>query len=321
VLRLFGAGGLAAGLHGQSGAQGFPARAVTVYSPYSAGSGPDAVLRNVGELIGPRMGQPLVVLNQPGANGWIAIQAAKKAQPDGHSLLIVDNTHFALQPHLYKKLPFDPGMDFIPVAALYSTHFFVIVSAKSEWQNIGDLLAAAKARPGAINYGSWGLGSVAHVGTSMLEAASGTQMLHAPFKEQPTLYTAVANGEIDWAFGSAATVGPLYQAKKVKLLAIAAPQRVPQYGDVPTVSESGGPAGFELKSWAALFAPRGTPIPSVEKINAEVRQAVTSPSMRERFATMGFQPWSASPAQVADAVTADSKRFLEIVKRTRISLD
>jgi tripartite-type tricarboxylate transporter receptor subunit TctC len=186
---------------------------------------------------------------------------------------------------------------------------------------VGDLLAAAKAQGGKLTYGTWGIGSVAHMGASQLEAATGTQMTHVPFKELPQLYNAVATGEVAWAFGTAATVGPLYKAKKVRLLALAAPQRLTGYTDIPTVAEAGGPAGFELKTWVALYAPKGTPKAVVDNVQAGVAKALGESDVRERFLNFGFEAWPATPAELARAAEADSKRFAEIVRTARVSLD
>src|SRR5712692_5698006 len=156
-------------------AQQFPAKPVRAIIPYSAGSGPDTVMRLVGEKLARAWGQQLVVDNRPGGNGWIAIAAAKQSPPDGYTLLQLDDTHMALQPHIYKKLPHDPAKDFDPVTSLYRTYFFVVVPVNSPWKSVTDLIAAAKAKPGALTYGSWGIGSVGHVGGAMLESATGTQ--------------------------------------------------------------------------------------------------------------------------------------------------
>lgn len=303
-------------------AQQFPNRSIRAVIPYSAGSGPDAVLRHVGEkLSGGNSAMQIVIENKPGANGWLAIESVKRAAADGYTLLEVDNTHMALQPHLYKQLPFDPIKDFEPVAPLYWTHFFIVVPANSPWKSVADLIAAAKASPGKMTYGTWGIGSVAHVGSSMLETATGTQMTHVPFKELPQLYTAVANGDVSWAFGSAATAGPLYKANKVKLLALAAPKRLAEYSDIPTVSEAGGPANFELKTWVALFGPRGMPKDVVARINARVNKALDEPDVRARLANFGFEAWHGAPEEVSKNAAADSKRFAGIVSEARISLD
>ena len=302
-------------------AQQFPGKPVKAIIPYSAGSGPDTVIRLVGEKLTRSWGQQLIVENRPGGNGWIAIDAAKKSPPDGYTLLQLDDTHMALQQHIYRKLPHDLAKDFDPVAPLYRTYFFVVVPTNSEWKSVADLVAMAKAKSGGLTYGTWGIGSVGHVGTAMLEAATGTQMTHVPFKELPQLYGAVANGEVGWAYGTAATAGPLHRANKVKFLALAAPKRLAAHPDVPTVGEAGGPANLEVKAWVGLFAPRDTPKPIIERINADVTRALAEPDVRERLAGVGFEPFSSTPAAMANAIAADSRNFAEIVKRAKIALD
>lgn len=302
-------------------AQTYPTKPVRSVAPYSPGSGPDSVMRILSERLSRTWGQQLVIDNKPGANGFIAIGDAKRAAPDGYTVLQVDNTHMSLQPHVFKQLPYDPLKDFEPVAPVYFTNFFVVVAANSPWKDVGDLIKAAKAAPGDITYGSWGIGSVAHVGAAMLEAATDTKMVHVPFKDMGNVYTSVATGDIKWAFGSAATAGPMYQAKKVKFLALAAPKRLPGYADVPTVGEAGGPAGFEVKTWVGLFAPTGTPKAAIEKINADVGKVLATSEVKDRLATFGFEPYIGPPSELTKAIERDSRTFGEVVKRAKISLD
>jgi tripartite-type tricarboxylate transporter receptor subunit TctC len=302
-------------------AQAFPAKPVRSVSPYSPGSGPDSVMRILGEKLTRSWGQQLVIDNKPGGNGFIAIGDAKRAAPDGYTVMQVDNTHMALQPHLFKQLPYDPVKDFEPVAPLYFTNFFIVVAANSPWKDVADLVKAAKAAPNDVTYGSWGNGSVAHIGAAMLEAATGTQMMHIPFKDMGQVYSSVASGDIKWAFGTAATAGPMYQAKRVKFLALAAPKRLPGFADVPTVGEAGGPANFEVQAWVGLFAPKGTQKAVIDKINADVGKVLEAPDVRERLATFGFVPYIGAPSELTKAIERDSLKFGDIVKRARISLD
>ena len=315
------AASMVAGSFTPAAAQGFPNRPIRAVMPVSAGSGPDTVVRQVGEKLARSWSQPIIVDNKPGANGWIAIGEAKRAPADGYTLVMMDNAYAALQPLLYKKLPHDIAKDMEPVAPLYTTNFFIVVAANSPYKSVADLIAAAKDKKGQMTYGSWGIGSVGHLGTSMLESATGSAMTHVPYKELPQLYTDVATGAVDWAFGSAATTGPLYRSKKVRYLAIAAPKRLAEFSDVPTVSESGGPANFELKTWVALYGPNGISKETVLKINDGVIRALAEPDSRERLAGFGFQAWNASPADIHKAADDDTRRFTGIVKQLSILLD
>ena len=168
----------------------------------------------------------------------------------------VDDTHLALQPHLYKKIPYDIAKDFDPVGTLFRASFFVVVPSTSPWRTMNDLIDAAKAEPGYVAYGSWFTGSPGHLGAAMLEAATGAQMTHVPYKQASDLYIGVGNGDVNWAFGSAASAGAMYRAGRVKYLAVAAPQRSTGYPDVPTVEEAGGPADLEL---TVVGRPAGPP--------------------------------------------------------------
>jgi len=299
----------------------YPERTVRTVLPYGAGSGPDAVMRHIGEFLSHDWGQQVVVDNKPGANGWLSIGEVKRAKPDGHTLLALDSSYLALQPHLYKDLPFDPVKDFEPVAGLYTTGFFIVVKDDSPWQSVADLIAAAQVSPGAVRYGTWGIGSVAHVGTAQFEAASNVQMLHVPFKQLSQLYVAVANGDIDWAFGSAATVDPLYRAGKVRLLAYAQAQRLATHADVPTVAESGGPTDLVVGTWVALFAPKDTTSAVVQRIQAGVAATQEQAELLQRLTAYGFQPWRADPAELASALASNTAHYATVVRRARIALD
>jgi len=302
-------------------AQPFPAKPVRIITPFPPGSGPDTVLRVVGEKLTKTWGQQVIVENRPGANGFIAMEAAKKAPADGYTLVQMDDAHMSLQPHLYKNIPYALAKDFEPVSTLFRTYFFVVVPANTSWKNMTDLVAAAKAKPGDLTYGSWFIGSPGHLGAAMLEAATGTQMVHVPFKEMSQLFSAVANNDVAWSFGSAASAGPLYRASKVKFMAVAAPKRVAGFETIPTVAEAGGPANFEVKAWVALFAPKGTPAPVIAKINQDLAKALAEPDVREKFATMGFEPFVSAPNDMPKMVEDDTRRYGDIVKRAKISIE
>ncbi|HSV78253.1 MAG TPA: tripartite tricarboxylate transporter substrate binding protein [Ramlibacter sp.] len=302
-------------------AQQYPSKPVRVIVHFSAGSGPDTVMRLVGEKLSRSWGQPVIVDNRPGANGWIGMDAVKKAPADGYTLLLSTNEQFSIQPHVFRKLAFDFDKDFEPVAPLYSTHFFVVAGAGAPWNNLSDLMAAAKARPGQVTYASWGNGSLGHLAGALLEQSVRTQMTHVAFKDLSQLYSAVITGDVAWALGSAGTTGAFHDAKKLKYLAIAAPQRLANFPDVPTVSEAGGPPNFEARALTGLFAPRGVPKAVTDRIARDVARALGEPDVREKLVGVGFVPLPGDAKSLADAIAADSRRYRDVSKQARITLD
>jgi tripartite-type tricarboxylate transporter receptor subunit TctC len=226
--------------------QEFPSRAVRVVTPFPAGSGPEVALRVVAEKLSRLWGKPVVVENKPGASGFIAIETIKRAAPDGHELLQMDNAQMTAQPFLFKKLPYDLLRDFEPVTPVFRNYFFVTVPSTSRYKNMADLAQAAKAGPGAVNYGSWFVGSPGHIGAAMLETATSSRMTHIPYKEMSQLYAAVGTQEVDWAFGSAASAGGMQRAGKLRYLAVAAPGVWPVS---PMCRQSPSPAALRGLNW------------------------------------------------------------------------
>ena len=302
-------------------AQDFPAKPVRLITPFPAGAGPEGVLRVLAEKLQRKWGKPVIVENKPGANGFIAIEAWKQGAKDGTDILQLDNVHLAAYPHLFKKLPYDANKDFELVAPLFRTYFFVAVPSGSPYKTVGDIVKDAKAHPGKLNYGSWSVGNPAHLGSALLESTTGTQMQHVVYKETSMLYAGVANGELDWALGTLATAGPMQRAGKLKFIAVTAPNRLPAFPDVPTVAESGGPAGYELTGWTTLAVPKGVPKATLDKIRKDVEQALSEPDMKERFATFGYEAFPATQEQFASFIAAESKKYGDVVARAKIALD
>jgi tripartite-type tricarboxylate transporter receptor subunit TctC len=302
-------------------AETFPSRTVRLISPFPAGSGPDAVSRLLGERLGKEWGQAVIVDPRPGGNGFIAMEAGKRAAANGHELIVADVGHLAINPGLFKKMPYDPRRDFVPVSGLYRAAFFVVVSQQSPLQSMRELIAAAKKAPDAVSYGSWAVGSTGHLGAAQLEAATGTHMLHAPYKDTAQLYTAVANGEVTWALGTYATAGPLIQAGKLRVLAVADSARSGVLPNVPTIAEAGGPAGLEASSWVALLATAGTPPATVGAVGKAVRAVLGESDVKARLATFGFTPAPATGDDVAAWVIRDSQRYAELIKRTGATIN
>ena len=311
-------GGLTATL---AQAQDFPTRPVRILTPFPAGAGPEAVVRVLAEKLQKKWGKPVIVENKPGANGFLAIDAFRRGATDGHDLIQLDNVHLVAYPHLFKKLPYDPVKDFDPVTPLFRTYFFVGVPANSPHKTVGDLLADAKDHPGKLNYGSWSVGNPVHLGSALLESMTGTEMQHIIYKEVSMLYTGVATGELHWSLGSLASAGPMQRSGKIKFIGVTAPKRHAAFPDVPTVAESGGPAGYEVTGWTTIAAPKGLPKAVAEKIQKDIEAALAEPDMKERYAAFGYEPFPVTRDQFNAYIASESTKYADVIKRAKASLD
>ena len=312
---------MGAGIATAAIAQPFPSKPVRLIAPYSAGAAPVTFTRLLADKLAKAWSQPVLVDPRPGGSGFLAIEAVKSAVPDGHELLVASNSHVAINPALYKKLPYDPDKDLVPVAMFYRTPFFLVVSSAGPYQSVPALIAAAKANPGAVSYGSSYVGSPSHLGSAQFEYLTGTKMIHVPFRDQSQMYVAIANGEVGWAFSTLGSALPLIQAGRIKPIAIAAKERLRSQPDVPTIGEAGGPAGLEVDAWLALMAPRGTPPEIVRLINTEVNRQLADPDVLELMQKLGFEAAPGTPEQFADVIRADAKKYGEVVRRTGATAD
>ena len=299
----------------------FPSKPVTIVTPFAAGSGPDAVLRLVAEKLYPIWNQRVLIDNKPGAAGFIAIDIAKRAAPDGYTLLQLDSEQVSALPLLYKQKNFRTFDSFEPAASMFRTPFLIATSVNSKLGKVSDLVNAAKSEPNGMTYGSWGVGSPAHLGASMLETATGTQMRHVPYREVSQLFTAVATGDIAWSFATLPSSQGMYRGSKIKYLAVAAMKRIPQLPDIPTVAESGGPTGFELNSFAVLLAPKGTSSAITAKINADLSKAMADPEIRARFDSFAFEPLNWSSDEIRAQSKLKSIAYEKVIQQGNISLD
>ena len=299
----------------------YPAKQVNVITAFAVGSGPDAVLRLVGQKLGQRWKQPVTVENRPGGGGFVAIEAVRRAHPDGYTLLQLDSEHVSALPYLYAKRNFDTLKHFDAVAPLFLTPFFVAVPTQSPWKNMADLIKAAKAEPGRISYGSWGVGSPGHLGGEWLDYLTGSKMTHVPYREVSQLFTSVANGDPAWSFASIPSSQGIYRAGKLRYLAVASPQRNPQMPDVPTVAESGGPAELDVNSFVSLLAPKGIAPAVRDKIHADVVAVLQDPEVKEKFATFAFQPITWPLAQMDQFAKGKATQYKLLIQKAHISLD
>jgi tripartite-type tricarboxylate transporter receptor subunit TctC len=318
VIAIAAAGSLAAGL---AMAQSYPTKTVRMTAPYSTGSGPTVFMRLLAEKLSALWGHQAIVEAKPGASGFIAVEAVKAAAPDGYELLVVSNAHVTINPALYKKLPYDPEKDFVPVAALFNTPFFITVSSTGPYQSVPALIAAAKADPQGLPFGTPYVGSPGHLGGALFAALTGTKLTFVHFKDQGQLFVALAANDLAWTFASVGTALTFTKAGRIKFLAVAAKERAKSAPDIPTAEEAGGPAGLEVNSWLALLAPRGTPPEVVRKINGDVNKVLADPDMLAKMQTLGFEPFPLTREQLAELIRTDTAKYGDLVRRTGASID
>ncbi|MBY4594804.1 tripartite tricarboxylate transporter substrate binding protein [Ottowia caeni] len=299
----------------------FPTKPVKIVTPFSAGSGPDAAMRALGDLLSRKWGQPVIIDNKPGGNGFVATAPFKQAQPDGHELIGLDSSHITTHPHTFNKLPYNAQKDFEPIRPILLTDFYVVVAKDSPFNSLADIVAAAKAKPGHLTYGSWFVGSPGHLGALRLESQTKIKMTHVPYKEMSQLYAGVSNKEVDWALGSAASAGPMEKAGKLKFIGLGASKRSSIYPDAPSTDESPVTKGFESSAWVGLFAPPGTPKAVKEKISADMREALATPMMQDRYRTLGYELMDLGPEQFAERIRKDGSIWKTVIQEAGLKLD
>jgi tripartite-type tricarboxylate transporter receptor subunit TctC len=298
---------------GVASAQAWPARPVRVIVPFGAGT-PDTIARIVGQQLAAQTGQPFVVENRPGANGILGAEAAAKAQPDGYAVLLV-SASFAINPSIYRKLPYDTLKDFVPVTNVVALDAFILaVNPSVPAQSVQELIALAKKPGSRLAYGSPGIGNTIHLAGALFNARAGTNMVHVPYKGGGPAVGALLGGEIQAMFANAALALAQIKAGKLRALAVTARRRLAYLQEVPTMAEAGVP-GMEIDAgWFGLFAPAGTPADIVAKLHAETRAALGNASVRERLLAQGLTPVGNSPAEFRAYVDSEIKTYAEMVR-------
>ena len=311
------AGFCAAGL---ARAQAWPNKPIRMIVPLAAGSAVDAAARIVAQKMGQNLGQSIVIENQPGAAGLIGAGNVAKAAPDGYTLGGFNDSIMTMVPNLTAKMPWDILKDFEPVSLVATVEWGLVVNAEAPEKTAADLIAAAKKAPGAINYGSGGNGSPQHIAMALFASQAGLNMKHVPYKGATQAAMGVAGKEVDTAFQGIATVNPLIKAGKLRLIGVTTPKRLPQFPDVPTVSESGLP-GFEFNSWFTIMAPAGTPKDIVHRLASEVQKALADPEVREKLYAQGLSPRGTTPEELGVATRAQLAKYGALIKANGITAE
>jgi tripartite-type tricarboxylate transporter receptor subunit TctC len=297
-------------------AQEWPTRTITVVVPLGAGSASDIMARVVMEQLGKQLGQTIVVENRPGAGGTIGAGMVAKSAPDGYTILAYGA--LATANALYAKLPYDTLNDFVPVIAFGQQPLAVTTSPAKGYTTLGDLIAAGKAKPGALNYSSAGVGSASHFGAERLRVSAGFEAVHIPFKGAAESLTEIMAGRVDFSVQTFTTTLPHIRDGKLLPLAVSAHRRVSAMPDVPTVIEAGLPADSVYPFYSGLFLPAKTPRDIVEKLQRETAKALQAPPVQARFATLGVEPMPMTLAEFDKFFRDDIAAAVVLVKAARI---
>ena len=300
-----------------STAQAFPTRPIRVVVPFPAGGNVDTYIRQLARQMEISMGQPLVIDNRGGANGIVGCDIVAKAAPDGYTILAT-SIAFAVNPAMYKKLPYDSEKDFTPITNYANGLGYVLAAHPSvQASNVRELIALGKKQP--LRYGSAGIGNGQHLAGVLFSQKAGIEMLHVPYKGGGPVLTAVLGGEVHLNFPGASVAVPHVKSGKLRGIGFTGDKRISSLPDLPTIAESGLP-GFNFDTgWHAMFAPPKTPAALINRFHAEVRKAFESNAqLRETFISTGYEPAAAPPADFDKLFKADLKRFAAIVKAAKI---
>jgi tripartite-type tricarboxylate transporter receptor subunit TctC len=273
----------------------YPSKVIKIIVPFTAGSATDIMARIVGEKLTTSMGQPVVVENRPGAGGTLGASQVAKSEPDGYTLLVVSTGH-VVNPALYANLNYDTLGDFVGVSPLAAVPSVLVVGAGSPIKNVAELIATAKAKPGQLNFASAGVGSATHVNAEKFRAQANIQVTHIPFKGTPETIVEISAGRVDFMFTPVLSSIPSIRDNRMRALAVSTAKRSSALPDIPTVAEAGLP-GFVFDFWIGLLAPAKTPKAIVNKLNAEVRNLLQQPDVKDKLSKLGADPMPMSSEQ------------------------
>jgi tripartite-type tricarboxylate transporter receptor subunit TctC len=297
-------------------AQAYPDRPIKVMQGFAPGGNADNIARTVGMEMSKGLGQSIVVEAQAGAGGTIAATTVAKARPDGYTLLLATGGH-AVAGALFNNLAYRTVQDFEMVSTITYFPFLVVVPANSKYPNLTALLAAARANPTELSYGTAGIGSTHHLAGELLASMSKTKLLHVPFRGDSASLTALLGGEIPMIIAPPTAVLANIKAGKLKAIATTGPQRWQGLPDVPTAAEQ-GVAGYDVQSWAGLMAPVGTPRPVVDRLNAELQKALLVPAVKTRLEEMGGEVRGSTSDEMRTMVANQTQKWIQVVNEAKI---
>jgi tripartite-type tricarboxylate transporter receptor subunit TctC len=298
----------------------YPTRTVTIVAPFAAGGSTDLVARLIAQSLSARLGQQFVVDNKAGANGAVGSGFVARSRPDGYTLLVTPNSTYAINPHLYASLPYNQERDFTPIGLLVQNGFFLVVRGDSRFRAVADLVAAARAAPDTISFGSGGIGSANHLAPEMFAAANGIKLLHVPYRGSGPGMQAVMSGEIPMSFVDTGVALPFLRTGELRALAVSSEQRSAQMPEVPTLAESGTP-GLNASSDFAMFAPANTPEPVIRRLSQAVMESLRAPDLRDRLQSLSIDPVGDTPEAFPAYLAAESAKWRDVIRARDIRVE
>ncbi len=301
-------------------AQAYPNKPIHLIVPYAAGGGTDIAARVIAQHVAEALGQPVVIDNRPGAGTMLGTAVVAKAAPDGYTLVFGSVTH-TIAPALYKeRMTYDAIKDFTPISEIATFPFIVLVPAKSGIKSIKDLVDAAKAQPGKLNYASVGNGTGTNLTGEMFKLLTKTDLVHVPYAGSGPSITALLGGQVDLAISDPPPAVPFLTSGALRALAVTTPKRSSMLPEVPTMAEAGVP-GFDFTSWWGVFAPAKLPQPILERLQREFAKALQLPDVKAKLASFGAEPLGSSPEAFAAVVQSEVDKYAKVVKDANIKLD
>ena len=307
-----------AGVCAASAQTNYPDRPIRMIVPLAAASAVDVAARIVTQKMADNMGQQFVILNMPGASGLIGAEQVAHADPDGYTIGGFNDSIMTMVPNLQAKMRWDILKDFEPVSLVATVEWGLIAGNQTTYKTAADLIAAAKAAPGKIDYGSGGPGSPQHLAMAMFASGAGISLTHVPYKGATQAATDVAAGQIPVGFQGLGTVAALVRGGQLRLIGVCTPKRMSQFPDVPTISESGLP-GFVFNSWFAMLAPAGTPKAIIARLNAEVLKALEDADVRHKLEDLGFAIRGSSPDELGAMTRDQLAKYARLIKEMGIA--
>ncbi len=302
-------------------AETYPTRPLRFIITVAPGGGADITARTIGLKLTEAWGQQVIVDNRPGGNGIVGMETAARANADGYTIVLGTIGPVAVNPSLYRKLPYDPVADFEPITRAVSALNVLVVHPSLPVKSVKELIAHAKANPGKLNYGSSGVGFADHLAGELFNTLAGVKMQHVPYKGGAPAMIDLVGGNVNLIFATVSTALASMKAGRIRPLAVTFAKRVEQFADLPTVAEAGVP-GFAVDNWYGVFAPRGTPKPLVMKLHTEINRSLDLPEVKERLAGLGIFPFTApSPEAFGAYVKSEIAKYGKVVKESGVRLE